>query len=245
MPPRSGGPAFSARCRCCCWPGSAGSPRRPCMRRFRKPARRRRPSNRPAAPAGSCSPAARSACSSGSRSSSCAPWPAIPKGAGVAPTTTKCLREPSARDEVLKGDYKLLLVIPRATVTLIPMAFVGLLVIRWWSLASDGAPLALAAVALALALWSGVVGHLSALALRQGMPWVLFAVLLIGVLGAAGWTENHRVPTFDCAAFRPFAGRHVDGGDGGRSRAADRLARRRRVDAGRRPLEGVGQARHG
>ncbi len=107
------------------------------------------------------------------------------------------LHERAARRELLRGNYKLLLFIPRATVSVIPIAFVGLLIVRWWSLAFDGTPLALAAVALALALWGGVVGQLSALALRRGTPWVLFALLLVGVLGAAGCTENHRVPTID------------------------------------------------
>jgi hypothetical protein len=109
----------------------------------------------------------------------------------------EALHERSARRELLKGEYKLLFFVPRATVTLIPIAFIGLLVIRWWSLASDGKPLALAAVALALALWSGVVGHISAHALRQGTPWVFFAILLVGVLGVAGFTENHLVPILD------------------------------------------------
>jgi len=107
------------------------------------------------------------------------------------------LHERAARRELLRGHYKLLLVIPRATVTVIPIAFFGLLIVRWWSLASDGAALALAAVALALALWSSVVGQVSALALRTGTPWVLFGAVLVGVLGAVGWTDNHRVPTID------------------------------------------------
>jgi len=103
---------------------------------------------------------------------------------------------PQARDEALRGDYTLLGVLRHATVTLIPLAFVAMVLLRLWGLQGTGAPLALAALALSLALWSGVVGQLSALALRQETPWLLFAIALSVVLGAAGLTDNHRVPVF-------------------------------------------------
>ncbi|MGZ5712951.1 MAG: hypothetical protein ACXWIG_02240, partial [Caldimonas sp.] len=118
------------------------------------------------------------------------------KSARVASGYFEVLDVAQARNEALRGDYTLLGVLKRATVTLIPLAFFAMVLLRLWGLMGTGAPLALAAVALALALWSCVLGQLSALALRQETPWVLVAVVVSGVLGTLGLTDNHRVPIF-------------------------------------------------
>lgn len=52
-------------------------------------------------------------------------------------------------------------------------------------------PAALAIIALMMAAWTGAIGWLAQLALRQVVPWVLFLVLWMGAISLLGWADNH------------------------------------------------------
>lgn len=105
----------------------------------------------------------------------------------------------AALAEALRGPYAILMWIPRATISLVVLSFAGVALLRLWGLADDHAPLALAAIACALALWSSVLGQLSALALRQATPWILIGAVVSGLLGTLGLTDNHRVPVYSAS----------------------------------------------
>lgn len=100
-----------------------------------------------------------------------------------------------ARYEALRGPYRFF-GIPNATTNLIVVSLVFIVVIRLYALNVPGIPLALAAIAAGLTLWACILGQLSALSLRQETPWVSVLVAASGLLGAFGWTDNHRVPIF-------------------------------------------------
>jgi hypothetical protein len=81
-------------------------------------------------------------------------------------------------------------------VDVFPPAWLG------WQL--DHVPtLSLAAMLFEVALWLCFFGWLSLLEVQRSVPWVGLLVALVGVLGALGWTENHRV-------WPPIAGAGTD-----------------------------------
>ena len=53
--------------------------------------------------------------------------------------------------------------------------------------------LALAILLFELSFWLSLAGWLSLYEQRESVPWLLFVLILMGVLGAVGWTDNHVV----------------------------------------------------
>jgi hypothetical protein len=100
--------------------------------------------------------------------------------------------------------YGFLWALPNAPVLLPILSLVLFQLVRGLDLMLDGRiPLTLAVIALGLSLWTSVLGLITQVALRQSVPWVLFLVLAIGVLGGLGWTDNHRVWTAASGATGP------------------------------------------
>lgn len=98
--------------------------------------------------------------------------------------------------ELAQDLYRFPMQLPQAPLTLPLIALGAFELVRALDLVlGGGTPLALAAIAFVLTLWSGVLGLVTQAAQRQGMPWILFVVVLIGVLGFFGLTDNHRVLT--------------------------------------------------
>lgn len=101
-----------------------------------------------------------------------------------------------AAAELAQDLYRFPMQIRQAPLTLPLIALGAFELVRALDLVlGGGTPLALAAIAFVLTLWSGVLGLVTQAAQRQGMPWVLFVVVLVGVLGFFGLTDNHRVLT--------------------------------------------------
>lgn len=106
--------------------------------------------------------------------------------------------------ELSGSRYRFLWAIPDAPLLLPILSLVLFELVRGLDLALDGrTPLTLAAIALALSLWTSVLGLIGQVALRRSVPWVLFLFLAIGILGGLGWTDNHRVWTAASGAAGP------------------------------------------
>ena len=70
---------------------------------------------------------------------------------------------------------------------------VAVLAPETWGIPTLTLPIVLCLVA----FWLGVAGWISLYEQGEAIPWFLFFVLWVGVLGLLGWAENHRVPVFD------------------------------------------------
>jgi hypothetical protein len=98
--------------------------------------------------------------------------------------------------ELVQRRYRFPLGLAQAPLTLPLIALAAFELTRALDMTLSGtAPLTLAVIALALTLWTCVLGLLTQDALRHGRPWILLLLVYIGVLGAFGLTDNHRVLT--------------------------------------------------
>jgi hypothetical protein len=101
-----------------------------------------------------------------------------------------------AAQELKRPRYRFPFWLPHAPLTLPLLALLGFQGVRALDLGVGGQmPLALAAIALALTLWTCALGLLTQASLRQGMPWVMLLFVLMGLFGAFDLTDNQRVLT--------------------------------------------------
>ncbi|MCG6942942.1 MAG: patatin-like phospholipase family protein [Thiohalocapsa sp.] len=105
-----------------------------------------------------------------------------------------------AAAELTQRRYRFPLWLTNAPLSLPLLALAGFELVRGLNLALDGrVPVTVAVIALALTLWTCVLGLLAQAAQRQGIPWVLALLILAGILSGLGLTDTHRILT------RPFA----------------------------------------
>ena len=112
----------------------------------------------------------------------------------------------AAADELAtaEGRYRFLFYLRRAPLTLPIVALVAFEALRAVDLFLAGrVPVTVAVIALALTLWTCVLGLLAQASRRQSMPWVLGLLVLVGLLSLWGVTDNHRVLTTPYAVTGP------------------------------------------
>jgi hypothetical protein len=87
--------------------------------------------------------------------------------------------------------------LPATALALPVLALIGMMVLRTLAFAGllHDAPATFAIVTLALTWWLGVFGWLSMAEIVSERPWVVFIILVMGIFGVLGLTDNHTVPT--------------------------------------------------
>lgn len=102
---------------------------------------------------------------------------------------------------------RLFFVLPDTPIWLPLIALLAMLVLRTYATNCPDneamAPVTMAIVTFALTWWLGLLSWITVTELRTARLWLLVPILLIGLLSALGWTDNHAVPFFRGATTPP------------------------------------------